>query len=230
VSKRAAIAIFDRDGRGDSRVLSRSMTTTIVYLIRHAQSQPSASTDHALWPLSRRGQEQAASLAELLEPLGIERMYCSPYTRCVQTIAPFAKRCGLEVTTIDDLREMLIVNEHVDDFRVVWRRVWEDFGYAVPGCESAVEAQHRFIEAVDGVVRESLGRTIGIGAHGMVIGLFLNSLDSSFGREETEAILNPDVIRIEAHDGRFARDASFRIEGLAEIASHPDETPYETND
>jgi len=199
----------------------------MIYLIRHAQSAPSADTDNADWPLSVRGQEQAARLADLLLPLGIEELYSSPYTRCVQTIAPFVERTGLPVTTVDDLREMTIVSGFVDDFDAAWRGVWEDFDYRRPGCESSNDAQRRFVAAVEAAAAESVGRTIGISAHGMVIGLFLHHLDSAFGRLETEALTNPDVIRIVFADGRFAWDRNFRLDGLAEIASHHDDTAYE---
>ena len=214
------------DGSEESRILRRDMSTT-VYLIRHAQSQPSADVHTAQWPLSNRGQVQAERLAGPLATLGIERLYSSPYARCLQTLEPFARRNRLPVTKIDDLREMLIVNEPVDDFGVVWRQVWEDFGYAWPGCESAAQAQARFVAAVTSIAQQSRERTIGVGAHGMVIGLFLNDLDPEFGREGAEEIMNPDAIRIVTKDGRFEWDRSFELPELAEIASHPDETPYE---
>ena len=199
----------------------------MIYLIRHAQSAPSADTDNADWPLSVRGQEQAARLADLLLPLGIEELYSSPYTRCQQTIAPFVERTGLPVTMVDDLREMTIVSGFVDDFDAAWRGVWEDFDFRRPGCESSNDAQRRFVAAVEAAAAESVGRTIGISAHGMVIGLFLHCLDPSFGRVETEALTNPDVLRIVVADGRFTWDRDFRLDGLAEIASHHDDTAYE---
>jgi len=203
------------------------MNPTTIYLIRHAQSQPSASTDNAVWPLSTRGQEQALQLPELLTPLGIERIYSSPYTRCQQTIAPFVERTVLDVTTIDDLREMQIVAGYVEDFDAVWRCVWDDFDHRQPDCESSSDAQRRFVAAVETAAGESVGRTIGISAHGMVIGLFLNHLDPSFGRAETEAISNPDVIRIVFAEGCFGWDSAFHLHRLDEIVSHHDETPYE---
>jgi len=206
------------------------MNPTTIYLIRHAQSQPSASTDNAEWPLSVRGREQAARLAELLVPLGFERLYSSPYTRCQQTIALFVERQGLEVATVDDLREMHIVSGYVDDFDATWWRVWEDFGYRLPGCESSNDAQRRFVASVEAAASESVGQTIGVSAHGMVIGLFLNRLDPAFGRTETEAHTNPDVIRILFSDGRFTWDRAFRLDGLVEIASHHDDTAYGTGE
>ena len=203
------------------------MKTRTLYIIRHAQSAPSADTHNAEWPLSERGAMQAKRLAELLLPLGIEQLYSSPYTRCLQTIAPFVERTGLSVTTIDDLREMTIVSDFVDDFDAAWRGVWEDFDYRRPGCESSNDAKRRFVAAVEAAAAESVGRTIGISAHGMVIGLFVNHLEPSFGRSETEALTNPDVIRVLVSDGKLARDPAFRLDGLADIATHHDDTAYE---
>lgn len=80
------------------------MTTTIVFLIRHAQSHPMARTAHSEWPLSELGRKQAQRLGELLLPLGIERLVSSPFTRCLQTIRPFAERAGLKIVIQDGLR------------------------------------------------------------------------------------------------------------------------------
>ena len=63
--------------------------TKTLYLIRHAQSLPIAQRGFAGWPLSEVGRAQAEELVELLGPLRIEQVFSSPFTRALNTAAPF---------------------------------------------------------------------------------------------------------------------------------------------
>ncbi len=202
------------------------MATTL-YLIRHAQSHPSARIIHSEWPLSELGRTQATRLTHLLEPLGIERIVSSPFTRCLETIRPFAEKSGLEVVLCDDLRERHLGVGFDDDFWAVWRRSWEDFDYAVPGHETSREAQRRFVAAIDRTLSEHEGQTIGVCAHGNVIGLFLNHLDARNGRETAERLTNPDVLRFRTDGGSVVWDRSYRLPGFADLVTDPAETPID---
>ncbi|MEY3934602.1 MAG: hypothetical protein RI901_32, partial [Actinomycetota bacterium] len=67
----------------------------IIYLLRHAQSTANtkgilAGQDDSV-ELSKDGFKQAEELANYLKNLMINQVYCSPLTRCVQTITPFMK-------------------------------------------------------------------------------------------------------------------------------------------
>lgn len=42
-------------------------------------------------PLSELGRKQAAELGEFLKDKGIERVYCSPFYRCLETVTPLVK-------------------------------------------------------------------------------------------------------------------------------------------
>ena len=95
---------------------------TIIYLIRHAQSHPSTSLDYSKWPLSAVGQIQAEKLGDLLDPLGIEVLFSSPFARCLRTVQPFAGKAGLDVVVKEDLRERLVAKEIMRNFQEIWRR------------------------------------------------------------------------------------------------------------
>ena len=198
---------------------------TTIYLIRHAQMHPSPSIHYSEWPLSTVGQGQAEKLCGLLEPLGIEVMFSSPFLRCLQTVQSFADKAGIDINVKDDLRERLVVQGIVDDFSKIWRRSWDDFNFAMPGCESSLDAQKRFAAAVEDILAGNKRETIGISAHGNVIGLFLNHIHPAFRRDEAEALTNPDVVRVLA-DGRFVWDQEFHLPGLENIATNHLETPY----
>jgi 8-oxo-(d)GTP phosphatase len=79
-----------------------------LYLIRHAQAGSRAESnlpDDTLRPLTREGRHQSAALAGLLEEMGAQSVYTSPYRRCVQTAVPLAAHLGVPVIETDDLGE-----------------------------------------------------------------------------------------------------------------------------
>ena len=70
-----------------------------VFVVRHAKagSRRRFDGDDTLRPLSSNGQVQAKALVELLVRSDATRILTSPYTRCIETVAPLAKKLGLEV-------------------------------------------------------------------------------------------------------------------------------------
>jgi broad specificity phosphatase PhoE len=74
-----------------------------VILLRHA-----SAGDRGAWvgndllrPLDERGRAQAVALRDQLRAHGVQRVYSSPYVRCMQTVAPL----GLEIVPDDRLAE-----------------------------------------------------------------------------------------------------------------------------
>lgn len=63
-----------------------------LYFVRHAHSV--YSPDERNRPLSERGHQDAARVAELLEPEHIHVLISSPYKRAIQTIEGLAERIG----------------------------------------------------------------------------------------------------------------------------------------
>jgi 2,3-bisphosphoglycerate-dependent phosphoglycerate mutase len=195
------------------------MTPRRLYLIRHAQSAPSPEVEEAQWPLSHLGRRQATVLADLLAPLNIERVYSSPYLRARQTIEPLAEKIGLHFILDNALVERRLSKDALAQFGEVWRRSWDDLDYALPGCESSLEAQERFAGAVRRIVHQTAAETIAVCSHGHVIGLFLRHLDGAFGRERTGALRNPDVLRVDVSRTEWALDEAFLLPGLEDVAA-----------
>ena len=200
-----------------------------LYFIRHAQSRPSIRISDARWPLSERGLAQASQLPDLLKPLGIGQLFSSPYLRCMQTIGPFAKAVNLDIEQRQGLHERMISKTLIEDFIPIWHQSWDDFDFALPGCESNRQAQSRFLAAVREIVRESSAETVGICSHGAVMGLLIHALEDGTGREQADALTNPDVIRIDIDDDDWSWDREFQLPGLLEIVSRPQETPIDLN-
>ena len=83
-----------------------------LYLVRHAD----AGHRSGLEPdrdrqLSRRGERQAAALADQLAAEPITRLLSSPYLRCRQTLQPLGQRLGLAVEPEDRLAEATRVDD-----------------------------------------------------------------------------------------------------------------------
>jgi 8-oxo-dGTP diphosphatase len=70
-----------------------------VFLIRHASagSRSRWQGDDSLRPLTSRGKSQAKSVAKLLARRKVTLVASSPFTRCVETVAPLAEKKGLTV-------------------------------------------------------------------------------------------------------------------------------------
>jgi 2,3-bisphosphoglycerate-dependent phosphoglycerate mutase len=199
---------------------------TTLYLIRHAQALPLPEQNEPDWALSSLGESQARALVAVLDPLGIRRLYCSPYRRCWATLAPFGHAAGVDVALDEGLRERRIAAVWMSDFREVWRRSWEDFSYAHEGGESSQVCRARIAAAVEAIVARHPGEIIGLGSHGNAIGLFMNYVDPAFGVAEATRLRTPEVMKVLHRDGRFSWDRSFSAgEMFDELATDFRATP-----
>jgi len=195
-----------------------------IYFIRHAQSHPCKNTHFSFWPLSETGARQAQELAKHLPRLGIQKMYSSPFVRCLETVKPFCESAGLDVEVHDDLRERLVAHGIAD--RETWIRSWQDHHFALPDCESSHQAQKRFVDAVKRIADATEHEVISISSHGNVIALFLHHLDpENYTREHAEKILNPHVTKIRYHAGRFEWEHDFVVPEIAALSTHHSQTP-----
>lgn len=87
--------------------LKKLSETGTLFLLRH-----SAAGDRTKWkgidavrPITKKGRHQSKLIARSLKDRGIERIYTSPYTRCVQTVEPLAEAIGAKVVEHDALAE-----------------------------------------------------------------------------------------------------------------------------
>lgn len=197
-----------------------------IYLVRHAQSRPSAALADPEWPLSERGQDQARRLVEVLTTLGIEEVHTSPYLRCRATIAPFIEASAVPIHQHHDLRERRVAPTVIDDFAEVWRRSWDDFSFALPGCETSHATQQRVCAAVTAICERSASTTIAINSHGNALSLLLHRANPSFHRERASAMRNPDLFRMIYRAGALHWDEAWHAPHLDDFASHHDETTF----
>lgn len=185
-------------------------SSTTVYLLRHAESQPDRSLPEPEWPLSERGCQQAAGLTPVFGRLDIGAVYSSPFPRAIDTVRPFADARGLPINTHPDLRERKLAAGPVPNFRELLRQTWQDFQFAAPGGESSAACQARVRAAVSALAEKHHGATLLLASHGNAIGLYLNSIDPSFGYDDWAAMKNPDTFRVIVHDGRHTWDKHWK--------------------
>jgi 8-oxo-dGTP diphosphatase len=104
----AALCDYENDRQliADSDLKKLSQTGTL-FLLRHG-----AAGDRSTWegidairPLTKKGRRQSAAITALLQHSGIEKIYTSPHTRCVQTVEPLADAIGAKVVEHDALAE-----------------------------------------------------------------------------------------------------------------------------
>ncbi len=77
-----------------------------LYVVRHADAghRTNGETDRNR-TLSERGRRQAEGLRAELADKGITRLHASPFTRCLQTLAPLGEELDLQVVADERLAE-----------------------------------------------------------------------------------------------------------------------------
>ena len=131
-----------------------------VLLVRHATTATTGTKLYGRSPgvdIDERGERQAAGTADFLADRTIKAVYASPMERAQQTAAPIAAAHKREVQVVDGVNEVDFgdwTNRSLAALRKRkdWSRVQTTPSrWRFPGGESFVDAQHRFVEAVEAV-------------------------------------------------------------------------------
>jgi broad specificity phosphatase PhoE len=161
--------------------------TTRLYLVRHGATQLTAedrfSGDIGV-DLSEEGRGQAVRLGERLRREGISAIYCSPYSRTVETARIIAGPCRLEPMTSDGLREIShghwegLTRHEVETRFASEYAAWEadPFTFAPAGGESGVSVLARALPAIREIIVRHAGQRVLAVSHKATIRLLLSSL------------------------------------------------------
>jgi broad specificity phosphatase PhoE len=163
-----------------------------LYFVRHGESTANLlrefSNSGVKHPLTEKGVEQARTVARSLSGLQVELVYSSPVLRAVQTAQILAEGLHASLETSEALREWSVgIYEGTTD-AAGWelhRQVQEDWfihnklDSTMPGGESFLEIQERFVPFIDDLVRagRNSDRKIILVAHG---GLYVAMLPTIF--------------------------------------------------
>lgn len=170
-----------------------------MYLVRHA---------HAEWmpdemrPLSKLGKADAESVADILEDEQLAAIYSSPYRRARETVVPLARRLGMTVEEMPDLRERSLGSDWVEDWEATIRPTWEDFSLAYPeGGETNAEALARAKRAYVELSQRHRNEAIVVATHGNLLVLMLRVLEPSRGFAFWRSLTLPDIYRLDVAVG-----------------------------
>lgn len=155
------------------------MTPTTFYFVRHGESEGNAArvfTGQTDSPLTARGRKQAAAVAAELGKVKFDRIVSSDLSRTRDTAEVIAKRQGIPVEIVPELREINVgdrTGKSFDETRGLPN--WNDDGFvAWPGGETFDQVLTRTLGAIDRLTRESPGKTILIVGHGGVNRILLS--------------------------------------------------------
>ena len=152
-------------------------------LVRHARPHRADGEDATADPaLTEVGLQQAAATAEFLLGEDVHHVVASPLRRAHQTAEPLAGKLGLDIETVDGLREIdpfggayVPAEEVTMDHQIIADLARDP--YALFGSAGGFERFRAVVvDAVDGVVARNRGRTVAVYCHGTVIGSYLSAI------------------------------------------------------
>lgn len=155
------------------------MKQTTFYFVRHGESEGNAArvfTGQTDSPLTPRGRQQAQTVADELAKVKFDRIVSSDLSRTRDTAQVIAKRHGIPVETLPELREINVgdrTGTPFDEARGLPN--WSDDGFvAWPGGETLNQVVARTLGAIERLTKESPGKTILVVGHGGVNRILLS--------------------------------------------------------
>ena len=200
------------------------MKPTTFYFVRHGESEGNAArifTGQTDSPLTARGRQQAEAVADELADVKFDRIVSSDLSRTRDTAKVIAKRHGLPVETLPELREINVgdrTGTPFDEARGLPN--WSDDGFVSwPGGETLDQVLARTLGAIERFTRESPGKTILIVGHGgvnrIVLSHFLGilpKLDRTPGGNTSISVVHTDG-KTHTVERLFATDHMSKAEG-----------------
>jgi probable phosphoglycerate mutase len=153
-----------------------------IYLLRHAQSEANeqgilAGPDNSV-KLSDKGLKQSKNAAKHLQKINFSKIYCSPISRCFETIAPLTKvRPEIAFQYHEDLKEMDYGKwngKKLEDLskKREWKVIQKSPNtFKFPDGESFVQMRKRVLSFLNDVIDDE-GSILAV-SHGDVIKMFL---------------------------------------------------------
>lgn len=169
-----------------------------LYFARHGESQANLeriiSNRDLPHPLTERGRTQATALAEQLAAAAISAIYASPILRAQQTAQLIAERLRLPIFTSTALREFDCGVMEGQGTEKAWAAheavitAWaiHDYAQHIPGGESFVDMQARFVPFINQLISQHVedASTILLISHGSLLyhmlPLVFHNIDRAF--------------------------------------------------
>jgi broad specificity phosphatase PhoE len=184
-----------------------------IVLVRHAQVEPDPGLHPALWPLSDAGRAAARRLARARGWAGVDQMYVSPELKAQETAQIIAGRNGINVTVVEDLREVergagsWIDDAYPGGYAGAVRDYFAAPERAVHGWEPAAVARRRVLDCVATLRawEQDEPTPFAIVGHGLALSLAVATLTGAEPYDVWRSIALPDVAVLDADRGRLPR-------------------------
>jgi len=201
------------------------MNNTIIYLIRHGQSQGNLDYTQGVGlestelgtPLTDEGVNQAFNLSQALKNIKMDGIYSSHLIRAKQTAEIIARQFNLPVLikpeirerergNLNNLSELEIRKEHPvlygNPEQLSEEEMWH---YQLfPDMETASHAVERFLKALREIARSEKGKTVAIVSHGNVIRSFLVKIKyTTFEQIPQHSLANTGYIKLKTDGINF---------------------------
>ena len=192
------------------------MAPTTILLARHGETDWNAVgrwQGHTDRSLTERGRRQAAELADRLANVEIDAVYSSDLLRAVETAEPVAKRLGLPLQALPELREVdvgtwagLTRDEVAERFPEGFRR-WSEWQTGWEDGETYDEMGERVVGAILRLAGEQEGGRILVVSHGGAIRALhaaAAGIDIAAYRQLRPVVQNARVASILVENGRLS--------------------------
>ena len=163
---------------------------SVFYLVRHAHADWTPDENRSL---SARGYADAERVADILQPYPIGAIYCSPFRRARETIAPLATRLGLPVRIAPELQERQLGHRATRGFLEMVAATWRDPSFAHPAGESNAAAQRRGLGLVRQLQERRVAEHIVLSTHGNLMALILQGFDAAVDFAFWKSLTMPDI-------------------------------------
>lgn len=162
----------------------------MIYLLRHCKA---IGQDDAA-KLTSEGLEAAKNIVPVLGELNIQEIHCSTMTRAIETVRPFANEYNLSINVTEVLKERILSNNPLDDWKKVLEASFLDFDYKLENAESSYEALDRILNLVNNLDHDKKHLIV---SHGNLLSLLINKFDKQFGFVESLNMKNPDLYQLD---------------------------------
>lgn len=195
---------------------------TVLYLIRHGATEANLVRPARIQgrrhdpPLAPAGVRQAEATRDLLAALPLDRAYCSPLLRAVQTAAIVAAPHGLAPQPLEPLTECDVGDWEGLDWETIRGRDAEgyerfhanpaQFGY--PGGESLADVHGRAAPCLDGLLCRHAGESILVVGHHVVNRTYLAGLLGLGPERARQVVLDNCGVSVVVREGDTARVAT----------------------
>lgn len=163
------------------------MTVKRIVFIRTAETDWNRDGRWQGWvqnPLNAHGQRQAQKLAKFVRNIALGALYASDLRRARDTAAPIAEACGFEPIYDERLRERgigtwqgLTLEEVSTWYADIYTTcIANPDNTTVPGGETRAEVRQRMLAALDDILAQDKGETVGVVSHTTALKALLTHL------------------------------------------------------